>query len=245
MISTTPLGSAVVVEAPTLGSMPHDERTLRHRMLDWLFVAGYMAILAWLTHDIVVGVVARPLLVALVPVFALLGYVASDFASGLVHWLADTYGSATMPVIGPKFVAPFREHHRDPMAITRHDFFEANANNCFTTYFVMLPTLLLTPVRAGGWATMLGVFILLLSLGTLVTSMAHGWAHQERPARVVVLLQRLGLVLSKEHHDVHHVAPHRNHYCITTGWLNGLLDRTRFFRRLEALFDWVGIPRGH
>jgi hypothetical protein len=31
------------------------------------------------------------------------------------------------------------------------------------------------------------------------------------------------------------------HYCITNGWLNPLLNKIKFFRRLEAALHLVGI----
>ena len=74
-----------------------------------------------------------------------------------------------------------------------------------------------------------------LSLGVLLTSLAHGWAHMENPPAFAARLQRWGLVISPETHALHHAAPHKTHYCITTGWLNPLLDKTRFFRRMETL----------
>jgi len=49
----------------------------------------------------------------LVPILAVLGYLAADFLSGFAHFLADNFGSYDTPIIGPNFIQPFREHHTD------------------------------------------------------------------------------------------------------------------------------------
>jgi hypothetical protein len=170
---------------------------------------------------------------ALVWTFAVLlplvAYVGADFVSGLVHCAADNFGYETTPLFGVAFIKPFREHHRDPQGITRHDFVEANGNSCIVNLLVVLPLLALFPVASAAWALLIALFILTFTLAILGTNQFHKWAHQESPSSFVRLLQRIGLVLRPEVHKVHHTVPFDRYYCITTGWLNPVLDRIGFF----------------
>ena len=70
---------------------------------------------------------------------ALAGYLAADLASGMVHFLADNFGSPETPFLGQAFVLPFRQHHVDPLGITRHGFFAANGNNALVCLPVLPP----------------------------------------------------------------------------------------------------------
>jgi plasmanylethanolamine desaturase len=163
----------------------------------------------------------------------LLAYLGADFTSGLVHWGADTWGSPELPVLGPALLRPFREHHVDPLAITRHDFVETNGNNCL----ISLPTLgiafWLAPDREGGGSLFLSAFLLALVVWVLMTNQFHKWAHLPGPTGAVALLQKLHLILPPAHHALHHTRPYNSHYCITVGWVNWPLGWTRFFPVLE------------
>ncbi|MEK9155388.1 MAG: fatty acid desaturase CarF family protein [Patescibacteria group bacterium] len=166
----------------------------------------------------------------------ILGYLLADFLSGFVHFLGDTFGSATTPIVGPAFIFPFREHHRDPEDITRHDFIDTNGHNCL----VSLPVMMFMTHVLYQFAITSTLFaftyttLLFLILGIFLTNQFHKWAHMPVPPSFITPFQRARLILSPAHHKRHHNNPFDTYYCITTGWLNLLLERTRFFRAAKA-----------
>jgi plasmanylethanolamine desaturase len=173
----------------------------------------------------------------------LVGYLVADLLGGLVHWAADTYGSIDTPVLGPGFIAPFRYHHEDPDDITRHDIVETNGNSCILAVPVLGVALLTLPDPAArpGWLFAWTV-VLSFVLAGILTNQLHKWAHMTSPPRAARALQRLGLILAREHHLIHHAAPFRTHYCITAGWFNAPLHRWRAHEALERLLRPFATP---
>jgi ubiquitin-conjugating enzyme E2 variant len=136
-----------------------------------------------------------------------------------------------MPILGPRFLRPFRLHHSNPDDILERGFVDLNGD----------VALLATPLLAGSLALplaeegprLVSAFLTALATFSLPTNQIHQWAHQAEPPVFVRWLQGHGLILGREHHRQHHTAPYASHYCITTGWCNALLGRLRWFRRLE------------
>jgi len=194
-------------------------------------IAGYTAAMAWLLLRLATSVVEFPFLAASA---FMAGFIAADFTSGVVHWLAETWGSPDLPFVGRAVIRPFREHHVDPKAITRHDFVETNGNNCFIC--IVPVTLTAALVSFEDWkGVFAGVLVFSLCLWIFCTNQFHKWSHSDDPPAFVAVLQRLFLVLPRDHHAVHHTAPFDTYYCITVGWLNEPLHRIGFFRGLERL----------
>ena len=163
------------------------------------------------------------------------GVVAADFASGIVHWTADTWGRESLPVLGVRFLRPFRIHHVNPDDLCERDFVDCNGDGA----------LLVCPVLLGSWlvpleSDLLGaasVFTAAFGAATLPTNQVHQWAHLPVPPRAIAWLQRRGLLLSRAAHQRHHAAPYTASYCISTGWCNRALDRLGFFRAAERLLS--------
>ena len=203
----------------------------RHRLLESvaLFAVPVFAVV------MVVDVLARSesawLLLLLA---ALVAHPVADLVSGLVHWAADRVLPASAPYLGPCFVRPFREHHSDPERIAGHDFIETNGNTCIA----------LAPVMAFVWwwvdgqprespAALVEAFVLGLVFWLCITNQIHKWAHMTRPPVAVRWLQRSRVILEPGHHAIHHKMPFEERYCITSGWMNPLIDRSGLLGVLE------------
>lgn len=161
-----------------------------------------------------------------------MGIILADIISGLLHWAEDSYGKEEWPIIGKYVIAPNILHHREPLAFTKPGYIYRNR----------------TTIAAAG---VIGLIFWSLGLINLVTITAlavgsqtneiHKWAHMP-PARlpkIVVILQKTGLLQTPRHHFGHHKLPSRKNYCIITNYVNPVLDRLGVFRGLEAMVRLV------
>ncbi len=183
------------------------------------------------------------------PLAIFCGILAADFTSGLFHWGFDTWGGVDTPILGRLAIRTFREHHVDQKAITRHDFVETNGHN-FTLTVVSTSTGLYLmhvfgdgPHEHGLVSTFFGMACISWSLFIAFTSQIHKYGHMDQPPAIAAFLQRMRLILTKEHHQQHHSAPYDRAYCITVGWMNGPLRAVRFFETSEkiitAITGWI------
>jgi plasmanylethanolamine desaturase len=167
------------------------------------------------------------------PVVVIAAGVTADLLSGFVHWTADTWGRETLPVIGRRFLRPFRVHHINPHDFLRRDFIDCNGD----------VAMLVLPMLTAAWLIPLGtltgdvtaVFVLALAAWMLPTNQVHQWAHMPDPPRAVAWLQRRGVILGRDAHQEHHASPYVVNYCIATGWCNRWLTKRQVFPRLERI----------
>lgn len=220
--------------------MPALAEPTRRDLLAWgCFVAAALVLLA----AVGVRLVQRIGLEWWLPMALVTGIFAADFLSGLVHWAADTWGRADLPVVGKRFLVPFRVHHLDPDDFLRRQFLDTNGDVAAITIPV-LTGLLVMPLDTAS-AQVAGVAgFSFCALGGM-TNQIHQWAHMPDPPRTVRWLQGAGVLLRPDAHSIHHHGLYDAHYCITTGWCNRPLEAIGFFRRLEAAVTRVtgGRPR--
>jgi len=171
--------------------------------------------------------------------------ILADLFSGLVHWGADTWGNLQTPLVGKTFIRSFREHHLDPFQLTRHDWIEANGDNCMLTVPALVILSFINIGERNNRDLFIVCFVTTLAFWVALTNQIHKWAHMLKPSKAIVHLQDLRIILSRRDHQVHHHTPFDRYYCITTGWLNPLLGSIGFWKRIENTVTWATgeIPR--
>lgn len=197
-----------------------------------------LVLLAALGSDLI-SALERPRNLLIGPASVLIGYLAADFVSGTLHWFCDTFFNAKAPLIGQFLIQPFRDHHVHPHRITEYDLLSQDSSN----YFIVLPPLLFAWSSGGpdptSWlavATHAALFG--FAVGSIGTNLFHKWAHAEQVPVGVRWLQRHRLILPPEVHRVHH-RDYRRSYCVTSGWMNGILNAVDFFPQAERLIRRV------
>jgi ubiquitin-conjugating enzyme E2 variant len=177
------------------------------------------------------------------PLVVLSAAYAADLVSGLVHWTADTWFSETMPVLGRRFLRPFRVHHVNPDDFLRRGFVDCNGDVAMLNTPILAGALLVPLTTDAGAA--LSLALLAFAATSLPTNQVHQWAHMPAPPAAVQWLQRRGIILSRDDHARHHHEPYVVNYCIATGWCNRWLSAVGVFPAFErAITRCFGIePR--
>lgn len=160
------------------------------------------------------------------------GIAGADFASGLVHWGADTWGRDNLPIIGHRLLVPFRVHHINPDDFLRRSFIDTNGDVAFIAVPILLGLVAVPFDRA--WGAPVAIFGFGFCTIGMMTNQIHQWAHMVSPPRPVRALQDCGLILGRAEHAAHHEGPYDVHYCISTGWGNRPLEAMGFFRCFEG-----------
>lgn len=192
-------------------------------MRDWAAVITYTALNLWLQVSLL-----HFFSWWMLPV-TVLAYILTDAAAGHLHWLADTYGDDKHPLAD--FIAPFREHHVDPLLMTKHSFIEANGSSSLVVIPIVLVSCLIAPYHPL-IATLLGS----IAGFSVLTNQLHKWSH-EKHTGLIRALQTMGIILSPELHEKHHTKPHNSHYTITSGVWNYVL-LPNYWRWLESKLPW-------
>jgi hypothetical protein len=156
----------------------------------------------------------------------ILCWLASDWLAGFWHWLEDEYFDESWPIIGTYVAKPNQLHHSQPLAFLEGNYWQRN-------YTAIMPALAAIAVAA--WFSAPWQVLLTFAFASQANEI-HAWSHMRgKLSRWVVVLQEIGLLQSPRHHGEHHRSPFSIKYCVSTDWLNPILDAVKFWRGLEYL----------
>jgi ubiquitin-conjugating enzyme E2 variant len=217
------------------GQVPgHDDIGRVTRTVEIVFIALAALLLA---ANVVRALTTGMFLHWWAPLVVVVAACAADFVSGVVHWTADTWFSETMPVLGRRFLRPFRVHHVNPEDFLRRSFVDCNGDVAMLNTPILASALLVPATSDGG--TVLSLAMMTFAAAALPTNQVHQWAHMPVPPRAVRWLQDRGIILSRDDHARHHQEPYVANYCIATGWCNRWLSAMSFFPVCEWLVTCV------
>jgi ubiquitin-conjugating enzyme E2 variant len=157
-------------------------------------------------------------------------WLITDWVSGFVHWVEDSYGHPFQPFVGRRVTKPNLLHHYRPRAFVNNSWYasaELLLAACVVSLLIALVLGRLTPM-----------VILAAVLGANANQI-HKWSHcsKHENGALIVALQRLKFIQSPDHHSKHHLNRRDSHYCVLTDFMNPILDACKFWRGLENLVN--------
>lgn len=160
----------------------------------------------------------------------------ADFISGLVHWLEDAYARPDMKLVG-RIAEENLRHHAKPREFLKKSWWESSSDLLLIGLMVILASLL---------THTFSLWLLFFVLLTINANQIHKWSHQgprENP-RIVTWLQKNKILQTAREHAKHHSGEKNTHYCVITNYLNPVLEKIGFWKRLEDGIEFVaGIKR--
>jgi hypothetical protein len=213
------------------GPTTKDERTASAEQRT--VVGAAVALVAALSARAALSIHALPHVIGLALGMRAGGHLANEISAELHHAL-DNYGFDRVPVLA-EVAREFQHHHLDPVAVTK----ESWALTAYSSAVVVVPVV--AGVLAAHPGVAVDVAVGTIALAALMGQEGHKMVHRP-PSHVPIIYdvaQLLGLVITKNDHATHHVAPYEHHYAMISG--NHLEDGPRFRRREALIYRLFGV----
>jgi hypothetical protein len=191
----------------------------------WQITAVAFALAVSLYRGIVLSL-SDPVFLWLLPPIVL----AIDFLSGFVHWFFDSQVEPSKSFLG-RIAVDFLDHHVRPGRTAQVGFFASAWRPALMVTLPLIMLTLLVPMPV--W---LAASVFWLGFLSMLVPQTHKEAHLGPRPLPIRFLQKTRLIINPASHQTHH-DDNAESFCVFTGWLNPLLDRTRFWRGMEWLFE--------
>lgn len=172
----------------------------------------------------------------------LVAWLLADFITGVIHWVEDKYMDAqSLNFLAADIAEDNDLHHRKPTAMILNSYWDNMRSGAVVGWPLAA---LLFWFGAPLWLWLAPFFA---GFGNLVHRFSH--TPKDQLPRWIRGMQEFGLFISHEHHDSHHrsmrqlIPKHLAGYkfCPMTDWMNPVLDRTGFWKKLEFVLGKIGI----
>ncbi|MDP1574258.1 MAG: fatty acid desaturase CarF family protein [Coxiellaceae bacterium] len=152
----------------------------------------------------------------------LVTYIATDFINGMVHMIVDNNANYTS-CVGP-FIAAFHLHHLKLNYQSKHAlkiYFYESGHKLWLVFYLLVVFILQQTLHLTFCLNLCLVGIGFLSS---IAELSHFWCHNAAQTNAFIRwLQRCGILLSMQHHKIHHQKDNRN-YAFLNGVTNPLLN---------------------
>ena len=144
-------------------------------------------------------------------------YILADLINGLTHMYMDNNTHYTS-IFGP-FIAAFHLHHLKPQYTKKNPvkiyFYESGAKFWLVIYLLLILIINnYAPIKFELKFVLIGI-----GMFSSLAELSHYWCHSSGNNKLIQLLQKYGVLLSKKHHSIHHVEDNKNY-----AFLNGISD---------------------
>lgn len=162
-----------------------------------------------------------------------IGALVADFVTAAAHWLEDTYLPYTKAQGLLGSIARDNEmHHFIPFSITTGSWWD----NCRVSWMLLAVIGMASWVIAPRWCASHRTFLITTAALMGITNLLHRFQHERDCARprIVTMLQKTGILCSRDEHAVHHRQPSIK-YGVLWGFSNTLYDTLGVWRLLEGM----------
>lgn len=161
-----------------------------------------------------------------------LGYLFADLLLGVYHWIKDTYFGPFTPIIGRKFIWGSRLHHIRPKYVTQISDYNLVKESSLWTLTWMAPVFFIF-----GFNSFNATIFTIISINDVVHKYAH--LNDGKRPKIATFLQKIGIFQGYNEHHQHHTMPFEINYCPITPYVNVVLEKYNFWRKLEHIIEYL------
>jgi len=163
-----------------------------------------------------------------------IGYIIVDFLSSFFHWIEDTYlnYNIDIPIIS-SIAKDNTLHHFYPRSILAYSPLENMQNTFILTIIIILIIYIINKSFIYKYPIIILTILILGTIGNYIHAIAH--MRDCEKSKFILLLQKLGIIISNKEHSFHHATNSSVKYSVYNSYTNYIYDYLNIWRIFEYL----------